>query len=110
MAKLPKHVEDRIDECVKHYDEHRLLFEGFARSVQDSLRADPELAKYIHFIKYRLKSLKRLRQKLCKKHLKGEKPVITTENLFQEINDLAGVRILHLHMDQIGVMTGHIKR
>jgi ppGpp synthetase/RelA/SpoT-type nucleotidyltranferase len=110
MAKLGKKASKNIDECVEHFIEMRPLFETFARSVHDHLRDDPQLAKYIQFIKCRVKTAKRLREKLEKKLVAGAHPAITPANLFEQVNDLGGVRLLHLHLDQLGEVVSHIKR
>src|SRR5262249_49600883 len=99
--------------AVKHFEEHSLHFEALAKSILGYLQSDKQLAPFIHFIKYRAKSTKRLREKLVKKSLEqeaGSRPLITASNLFRKINDLAGVRILHLHTNQINEMNHHIKR
>jgi putative GTP pyrophosphokinase len=108
--KLTKKEKARINGAVAHFDEHRHLFDGFAKSVLSDLRDDTELSPFVHFIKYRLKSASRLKDKLVAKALDGEKPDIDNSNLFEEINDLAGIRILHLHTTQFGEMNKHIKR
>lgn len=52
----------------------------------------------IHSIKWRLKDENHLVDKLARKEREGRK--ITTTNLFQQITDFAGIRILHLYQDQ----------
>ncbi len=97
-----------IDKCVEHFEANKHLFKDAAEGLMGKCMNDPELNKFIHFIKYRLKDPDHLRDKLCKKALEdkkdGRKPTINEANLFQKIADLAGVRILHLHTDQIGEM------
>src|SRR5262245_5808351 len=93
-----------IDEAVLHFKEHQLLFEGFAKSLMSALASDPHLLPLIHFIRYRVKTPERLQHKLEQKTLarpRGSAPQITARNLFERINDLAGIRILHLHTNQI---------
>lgn len=110
---LTKAETEAIDGAVAHFAEHRHLFDGYAQALVRSFREDGELAPYIHFMKYRLKSADRLRQKLTKKALeqaRGTAPQITADNLFERINDLAGVRILHLHTNQMEIINGHILR
>lgn len=101
-----------IDKCVKHFKDNLHLFKNAASSVKSACLHDPELKKFIHFIKYRLKDPKHLRAKLCRKALKaknaGKEPAIKVENLFQKVTDLAGVRILHLYTDQIAEMNKRI--
>jgi putative GTP pyrophosphokinase len=111
--KLTAQESKVIRETVAHFDEHRYLFDGFAKSVVGYLRDDEKMAPYIHFIKYRLKSANRLKSKLESKARAGKpgaRALINRSNLFQKINDLAGIRILHLHTNQIGEMNKHIIR
>jgi ppGpp synthetase/RelA/SpoT-type nucleotidyltranferase len=51
----------------------------------------------MHSLKSRIKDPKHLKDKLLRKLDKGI--VITKDNLFTEITDLIGVRILHLHQE-----------
>lgn len=101
-----------IDLSVKHFEANEHLFQLAADAVMLACKGDPELKKFIHIIKHRLKDPKHLRAKLRKKALEdkkdGRKPTVNEANLFQEISDLAGVRILHLYTDQIGEMNKRI--
>lgn len=112
--KLNRREAREIEEAIARFEEHRHLFEGHAASVFRYLREDTELAPYIHFIKYRLKSTSRIRQKLTAKAMHDKsvpnKAAITASNLFEKINDLAGIRILHLHTGQMKEINGHIHR
>ncbi len=73
-----------------------------------------ELKPHIHFLKTRLKDADSLRKKLERKILdakkEGESYEITPENLFAKINDLIGVRILHLYTDQIKIINPIMKK
>ena len=82
-----------------YFKANRSLFEGFARALVNYFQNDAQLARYIHFIKYRVKDPSSLRQKLLRKAENGE--IISKANLFQKITDLAGIRIIHLHTNQI---------
>jgi ppGpp synthetase/RelA/SpoT-type nucleotidyltranferase len=75
------------------------LFESFAKSLTDYFSTDATLVPFIHFIKYRTKDPDHLRDKLIRKTAEGEE--INAESLFDRVTDLAGVRIIHLHTDQI---------
>jgi len=63
----------------------------------------PLLVPVIHSVKWRVKDIDHLRHKLVRKTLESRtlgarRPEpITADNLFERIEDLAGVRILHLH-------------
>ncbi|MCH8147633.1 MAG: (p)ppGpp synthetase [Planctomycetes bacterium] len=97
-----------IDNCVGQFKEDIHLFKNAAEGVVLACMNEPKLQKFIHFIKHRLKDPKHLRAKLRKKALEdkkdGRKPTINEANLFREITDLAGVRILHLYTDEIAEM------
>ncbi len=60
-----------------------------------------------------MKDEERLRKKIVRKKV-DENRDITPENLFKEITDLSGVRVLHLHMEQFvqinDVIQDQIKR
>lgn len=97
-----------IGECVKHFEANENLLQNAADGVMSACMNDPDLMKFVHFIKHRLKDPTHLRDKLYNRALEdkknGKQPTINVANLFQKITDLAGVRILHLHTDQIAEM------
>ena len=110
---LTRAERNAIDTAIQHFAEHRLLFQGLAESLRDRLQEDSELAPFIHFIKSRVKGEDRLRHKLEKKALKqprGSRPLITAANVFTRINDLAGIRLIHLHTNQLKSMEPEIQR
>ena len=97
--KLSRKTQGCIDEAVQHFVSNQGLFRSFAQALMAYFQNDIKLAPYIHFIKYRLKDPEHLRGKLVRKGLKGE--TIDQSNLFDEITDLAGIRIIHLHTTQM---------
>ena len=86
----------RIKEAADYFKANRHLFESFAQSLMAYFETNPELREFIHFIKYRIKDERSLRAKL-------ERSLATVgdRNLVDEITDFAGLRIIHLHMDQL---------
>ena len=85
----------RIDEAAGYFKDNKHLFELFAESLMSCFEKDPKLGEFIHFIKYRIKDERSLRAKLER--------IITSagdQDLVSRITDFAGVRIIHLHMDQ----------
>ncbi len=58
----------------------------------------------IHFIKYRVKEGQSLTDKLERLARAEDANPIDQTNLFEKVHDLAGVRIIHLHTDQIATM------
>jgi len=79
-----------------------------------SLRSDQDLATHIHSLKWRVKDCEHLQDKLERKMIEakaGKEHIdITTENLFETINDLAGCRILHLHTKQFELIHERLTR
>ena len=91
-----------IDQIVECYLSKKHEFQLFLNGVRDYFLLDPELnserKQIIHSIKFRLKNPEHLRDKLLRKW--DDTNLITEQNMFNRITDLAGVRILHLHQDQ----------
>ena len=93
---LSKDDRRRVDETVKYFIDNRHLFESFARSLMTYFENSSHLREFIHFIKYRTKDERSLRSKLER--------VLTNEreqDLVDRITDFAGLRIIHLHTDQL---------
>ena len=99
----------RIAAAVKLFNDSHDDFEWLAENVFALLSKHPTLRRVIHSMKWRIKDPAHLRDKLIRKTLEaaaaakagGEVPApITAENLFDRIEDLAGVRILHLNTEQ----------
>lgn len=93
---LSKTDRRRIDEATGYFMTNRYLFESFAKSLMDYFENDPKLGKFVHFIKYRIKDETSLRAKLER--------IVTNAgdlDLVDKVTDFAGLRIIHLHMDQL---------
>jgi ppGpp synthetase/RelA/SpoT-type nucleotidyltranferase len=87
------------------YDKHRAQISLFRDQLLLALSNSSELASLVHSIRSRLKDPDHLRDKLQRKMRKcrvERRPFnVRPENLLVEVNDLAGVRILHLYTRQI---------
>lgn len=93
----------RIESLVQYYESDLEVI----RATVDQLRSAldyPTLRGLYHSIRWRVKDPNHLREKLLKKaraaRAEGGELVITPENLHERVNDLAGVRLLHLHTSQ----------
>ena len=104
--------ETNVLDLVKLYRQKKQLFELFSRSVCSEFTSDPELntgtPTVIHSIKSRLKDEDHLAEKIIRKREDGRQ--ITQENLFSEITDLAGIRVLHLHQNQFSALHAFITK
>ena len=101
-----------IDSLVNEYVKETSLVQSFLEQVLNMLRESSILDDHIHSIKYRLKDPEHLRDKLGRKILKAKKNKetfdINTDNFFEKVNDLAGIRILHLYTAQIEILHPNI--
>jgi putative GTP pyrophosphokinase len=94
-----------IDDLVKHYRANIGDFRNFASVLRTHILGRPHLRQQIRFVRDRIKDPDHLHEKLHRKlqeaNEKGKPFDYSKENLFVRINDLAGLRIIHLHTQQI---------
>lgn len=102
---LPVAIKRDIAAAVKAFEDKRVDFETDAANLQNRLLANPDLKKLIHSLKWRAKDPAHLKDKLeriaAKALSEGREFRITDTTVFDELPDLAGVRLLHLHMRQV---------
>jgi len=94
-----------IEELVQHYRDSVPEFKKLARALKYQIVGSPDLRKHIQLVRIRVKDPNHLRDKLYRKleeaTNKGRPFNYSIKNLFVRINDLAGLRIIHLHTQQI---------
>lgn len=104
MLATPPEGETRIAELVEYFREKHAVFEAFEKQLR-GVAEHASLREHIHSLKTRIKDPEHLRAKLREKWHKvnaaGERIDFTRDNLFVKVNDLVGVRLLHLHTTQI---------
>jgi len=86
----------------------RIFMEGVLKYIGEHPELVPPKSHVIHSYKSRLKDREHLREKIKRKALEGKR--ITAENLFSEVTDLAGVRILHLFQEHFEAIDGVIRK
>jgi ppGpp synthetase/RelA/SpoT-type nucleotidyltranferase len=106
-------TENAEDERILgRYDEMRHELKIFMDGVQHYVGDHPELRasgrEIVHSYKSRLKDREHLRAKLARKRAE-EKP-ISYQNFFDQVTDLAGVRIIHLFQEHIEQIDSVIRR
>ncbi len=105
MGRPRKSSTSIIREAVNAFAAKRNEFETDATNLQNRLLSHVELRKLIHSIKWRTKSPDHLKDSLERKAKRaaegGTAFNITADNVFDKVPDLAGVRLLHLHMRQM---------
>lgn len=102
-----------IDDVISFYIDNRHKLEQFKVSIEALFQKDPVLHNsnlpIVHSIKSRIKDPEHLRDKLYRK-TKDNELIINRSNLFSEITDLIGVRVLHLYQDQFHIIHSVIQK
>lgn len=102
---IPTSTRRDIDRLVNLYKENIPDFRRVAESVYSLLQTHELIKPYIHSLKYRVKDPEHLRHKLIRKAKaaleSGNAFDINNTNLFEKINDFAGVRVLHINTEQM---------
>ncbi|MDD1536083.1 MULTISPECIES: RelA/SpoT domain-containing protein [unclassified Bradyrhizobium] len=102
-----------VEELAAHYLANQNLVSMFMKSMLGYIDESRELKKFAHSIRSRMKDPDHLRDKLQRKMIAAKRDGkdfdINKDNLFVRINDLAGIRILHLHTTQIEQINKAIK-
>ncbi len=103
-----------IDDLVNHFNTNKGQFSVLLDSLNSNIEHSPSIKKIIHSTKSRIKDADHLKEKLIRKAkdaIANKRPFIyTKENLFSQINDLAGFRILHLHTKQFQQIDIELKK
>ena len=94
-----------VEQILASYDENATTVRLFQDQLVAALTSSSDLSRCVHSMKTRLKDREHLKEKLFRKMREckesGEVFDVTPENLLTKVNDLAGVRILHLYTRQI---------
>src|SRR5579863_7959165 len=103
-TKLTKKEKSLIGKLVQRYLGNKSNLEAFLVAFVGQIQSSDVLRQHMHSVKWRMKDPSHLRDKLERKILEGKekrKPYrVTPKNLFLKVNDLAGIRILHLYTQQ----------
>lgn len=93
-----------IDKLLKIYADNYEHIRYIMNSILGGVEASKPLKDLVHSVRFRMKDPSHLRQKLIRKAKEaadaGEEFGVTEENLLVRINDLVGIRLLHLHTAQ----------
>ncbi len=105
----------QIDELRAKYQDVRKVFEDnleafefFHKHVRNFFEGR-SLGKHVHSVRHRIKDVDHLLEKIERKNKEigalpqdQQKDQITADNVFSRVTDIAGVRVLHLHISQFG--------
>lgn len=84
--------------ALEKFRSQRHRIELFAKTVLGYFVSHPDLADVVHSVKLRVKGENNLLGKLKRKQAEGV--TIDSNNLFEMVTDLAGVRVFHVHAGQ----------
>ncbi len=105
-------MKEEYQEIINFYSEKKFELEQFLAGIEKFFENHPVLNKnpfpIIHSTKSRFKDPDHLIDKIKRKAEKGV--VVTKDNLFREINDLIGIRVLHLYQDQFPIINEEITK
>lgn len=97
--------EKKIKPILRAYAQHRAGIELFHDQLVLAIKSSIPLSLLIHSVRSRLKDPAHLQDKLLRKWKESEQNGkyfdITEGNVLTKINDLVGIRVLHLHTRQI---------
>lgn len=94
-------MKNSIESALKEYEEKKHILNRFLNAVVVAFKMEPELNKQpfplIHTIKYRMKDPSHLADKIERMGTRYNNEL----GLMGNVTDLAGVRVLHLHQDDL---------
>ena len=101
-----------VNDLVSHFTQNLELFSRLEVSLRTLFYDNKTLRPLVHSLKSRVKEPSHLKDKLFRKIIRCKEENtsfnINKDNLFSVVNDLAGIRILHLHTSQIADIKHHI--
>ncbi|MDB4958196.1 MAG: hypothetical protein JWO36_5765 [Myxococcales bacterium] len=111
-ASFPSPSNETVEGCVETFRKNLLSIKVFGNSVHEFFAEHPSLndgdLPPIHSLRSRVKSEAHLRKKVVRKKVRENRD-ITSENLLDEVTDLFGVRVLHLHLQQVAEIDAAIR-
>ncbi len=113
-VKLRRIERKEIDSLVELFQSHIETFDVIMANLRREILGRKALATKIHSLRSRVKDPEHLRDKLERKLREAKakrRPIsINAGNLFANINDLGGLRIIHLHTGQIEEIDSELRR
>lgn len=110
---LSKTEERAVDRLVEHFVSNQDIFALILEQLRTHIAGSKRLSSYVHSLKWRVKDPAHLKDKLRRKLFDAKDAGLSfdidKDNLFSKINDLAGLRILHLHTHQMEGIDKNLK-
>ncbi len=103
-------LREKYKDILEAYESNFDAFDLFQKHVRNFFEGR-SLAKHVHSVRHRLKDVDHLLEKVERKNNEDaallpdiRKGLIDQNNVFSRITDIAGVRVLHLHTSQFGLI------
>src|SRR5690349_15880236 len=114
MIRLTKKERRVIDPLLSCYKAKLPFLTPFHEGVFRILTRSTSLRPLVHSFRERIKDPEHLKEKLRRKMREceedGTRFKVSPNNLLTKINDLSGIRILHLHTSQVADIDEQLKR
>lgn len=113
LLRLNSSERKLVFELIDKFEKNRSLIQTMLDQLRLAIEANKELMTIVHSLRWRVKDREHLKDKLTRRILSAKQEKrqfdITLANLFERVNDLAGLRILHLHNAQISIIDEHLR-
>jgi ppGpp synthetase/RelA/SpoT-type nucleotidyltranferase len=103
----PNELRRRHADILNEYDNNLEAFEFFLQNLKNFFEGR-SMSKYVHSVRSRVKDPDHLLEKVERKNTEDAARIpeerqgpITAENVFSKITDVAGLRVLHLHLSEV---------
>ncbi|MCF1468250.1 (p)ppGpp synthetase [Agrobacterium vitis] len=104
-------LEPAFDDVLEALEESEKAYDYFCKRVISLLENNPQLdiegLNCVHSVRSRRKSRSSIKGK-CRRKL-GKEVTVTPDNCHSEIEDFFGIRLLHLHLDQLPLIHEFLK-
>ncbi len=84
---------DNLEEIFNHFSVNRHIYEPAAKEIAERLVT----SNTVHSVRYRIKDAEHLIEKIIRKKIEDPKREYTIDNYTEKIDDIIGVRALHLY-------------
>ena len=109
-------LKEKYKEILQVYDDNFDSLDRFCKNVINFFET-PSLRKVVHSVRHRIKDMDHLLEKIERKNqidsqksLEERRGEITKDNFFERVTDIAGVRVLHLHLSQFIIIHNEIMK
>lgn len=109
MSSTSAEEEKALAAYKEFFSEIQIFMKGWAEFFLTEDKLIKGIPPSVHSVRFRMKDPEHLLDKIRRKN-KEKNIKIDDANLFQIITDLAGVRVIHLHMDQFPKIHNSIMR